>query len=91
MVTDLVQELRGPPHALALVAGDNALRTKTRFAAAIRAARPGRATDEVADLTRTESFVLTAIAYLQRKRSLRPTVLVRVVVQTLDRPCEKSA
>jgi segregation and condensation protein B len=41
------------------------LRTKTRFAPAIRAAHPGRAGDAVAELTRTETFALTAIAYLQ--------------------------
>src|SRR6202008_4441229 len=50
---------------LVLVAGGYALRTKTRFAPAIRAAHPGRAGDEVAELTRTETFALTAIAYLQ--------------------------
>jgi chromosome segregation and condensation protein ScpB len=41
------------------------LRTKTRFAPAIRAVHPGRGGDDVAELTRTETFVLTAIAYLQ--------------------------
>jgi chromosome segregation and condensation protein ScpB len=41
------------------------LRTKTRFAPAIRAAHPSRAGDEFAELTRTETFALTAIAYLQ--------------------------
>jgi chromosome segregation and condensation protein ScpB len=40
------------------------LRTKTRFAAAIRAAHPGLGGD-IAELTRTETFALTAIAYLQ--------------------------
>jgi hypothetical protein len=38
---------------------------ETRFAPAIRAAHPGRGGDEVADLTWTKTFVLTAIAYLQ--------------------------
>jgi segregation and condensation protein B len=56
--------LRGRPYDLTLVAG-YALRTKTRFAAAIRAAHPGLGRDDVADLTRTETFALTAIAYLQ--------------------------
>jgi segregation and condensation protein B len=65
LIADLTQELRGRPYDLTLVAGGYALRTKTRFAPAIRAAHPGRGGDEVADLTRTESFVLTAIAYLQ--------------------------
>jgi segregation and condensation protein B len=57
--------LRGRPYDLTLVAGGYALRTKTRFAAAIRAAHPGRAGDDIAELTRTETFALTAIAYLQ--------------------------
>jgi chromosome segregation and condensation protein ScpB len=65
LIADLIHELRGRPYDLTLVAGGYALRTKTRFAPAIRAAHPGRAGDEVAELTRTESFVLTAIAYLQ--------------------------
>jgi chromosome segregation and condensation protein ScpB len=65
LIADLIHELRGRPYYLTLVAGGYALRTKTRFAPAIRAAHPGRAGDEVAELTRTESFVLTAIAYLQ--------------------------
>jgi chromosome segregation and condensation protein ScpB len=65
LIADLIHELRGRPYDLALVAGGYALRTKTRFAPAIRAAHPGRGGDEVADLTRTETFALTAIAYLQ--------------------------
>jgi segregation and condensation protein B len=65
LIADLTQELRGRPYDLTLVAGGYALRTKTRFAPAIRAAHPGRGGDEVADLTRTETFALTAIAYLQ--------------------------
>jgi segregation and condensation protein B len=65
LIADLIHELRGRPYDLTLVAGGYALRTKTRFAPAIRAAHPGRAGDEVAELTRTETFVLTAIAYLQ--------------------------
>jgi segregation and condensation protein B len=65
LIADLTHELRGRPYDLVLVAGGYALRTKTRFAPAIRAAHPYRAGDEVADLTRTETFALTAIAYLQ--------------------------
>ena len=65
LIADLIHELRGRPYDLTLVAGGYALRTKTRFAPAIRAAHPGRAGDEVAELTRTETFALTAIAYLQ--------------------------
>jgi chromosome segregation and condensation protein ScpB len=65
LIGDLIHELRGRPYDLALVAGGYALRTKPRFAPAIRAAHPGRGGDDVADLTRTETFALTAIAYLQ--------------------------
>jgi segregation and condensation protein B len=65
LIADLIHELRGRPYDLTLVAGGYAFRTKTRFAPAIRAAHPGRAGDDVADLTRTETFALTAIAYLQ--------------------------
>jgi segregation and condensation protein B len=65
LIADLIHELRGRPYDLTLVAGGYALRTKTRFAPAIRAVHPGRAGDAVAELTRTETFALTAIAYLQ--------------------------
>ena len=65
LIADLIHELRGRPYDLTLVAGGYALRTKTRFAAAVRAAHPGRGGDDVADLTRKETFALTAIAYLQ--------------------------
>ena len=65
LITDLMHELRGRPYDLALVAGGYALRTKTRFAPAIRAAHPGRAGDAVGELTKTDTFALTAIAYLQ--------------------------
>jgi segregation and condensation protein B len=65
LIADLIDELRGRPYDLVLVAGGYALRTKTRFAPAIRVAHPGRGGDDVAELTRTETFALTAIAYLQ--------------------------
>jgi segregation and condensation protein B len=66
LIADLVQELRGRPYDLALVADGYALRTKTRFAPAIRTANPGRLPDDgLTDLTRSETFALTAIAYLQ--------------------------
>jgi segregation and condensation protein B len=65
LIADLMHELRGRPYDLVLVAGGYALRTKTRFSPAIRAAHPGRAGDDIAELTRTETFALTAIAYLQ--------------------------
>jgi len=65
LIADLIHELRGRPYDLTLVAGGYALRTRTRFAPAIRAAHPGLGKDDVAELTRTETFALTAIAYLQ--------------------------
>jgi segregation and condensation protein B len=66
LIADLTQELRGRPYDLTLVAGGYALRTKARFTPAIRAANPGGLPDDgLADLTRTETFALTAIAYLQ--------------------------
>jgi segregation and condensation protein B len=65
LIADLIHELRGRPYDLTLVAGGYALRTKTRFASAIRAAHPELGGDNVAHLTQTETFALTAIAYLQ--------------------------
>jgi segregation and condensation protein B len=65
LIADLIHELRGRPYDLVQVASGYALRTKTRFAPAIRAAHPGLGSDDVAELTRTETFALTAIAYLQ--------------------------
>ena len=65
LIADLIHELCGRPYDLTLVAGGYALRTKTRFAPAIRVAHPGLGRDDVSELTRTETFVLTAIAYLQ--------------------------
>jgi segregation and condensation protein B len=65
LIAHLIHELRGRPYDLTLVAGGYALRTRTRFAPAIRAAHPGLGGDDVAELTRTETFALTAIAYLQ--------------------------
>ena len=65
LIVDLIHELRGRPYDLTLIAGGYALRTKTRFAPAIRAAHPSLGRDDVADLTRTETFALATIAYLQ--------------------------
>ena len=58
LIADVVHELRGRPYDLTLVAGGYALRTKTRFAGAIRVAHPGLGRDDVAELTRTETFAL---------------------------------
>jgi segregation and condensation protein B len=65
LIADLIHELRGRPYDLVQVAGGYALRTKTRFAPAIRAGHPKREGDVVGELTKTETFALTAIAYLQ--------------------------
>ena len=65
LIADLIHELRGCPYDLTLFAGGYALSTKTRFAPAIRVAHPSLGRDDVAELTRTETFALTAIAYLQ--------------------------
>jgi segregation and condensation protein B len=65
LIADLIHELRGRPYDLVQVAGGYALRTKTRFAPAIRAVHPGRARDDIVELTPTETFALTTIAYLQ--------------------------
>jgi segregation and condensation protein B len=65
LIADLIHELRGRPYDLTLVAGGYALRTKTRFAPAIRAVHPEHSGDAVGELTKTENFALTAIAYLQ--------------------------
>jgi segregation and condensation protein B len=63
LIANLIHELRGRPYDLTLVAGGYASCTKTRFAPAIRTAHPGRGGD-IAELTRTETFVLTAMAHL---------------------------
>jgi len=66
LIADLIHELRGRPYDLVQVAGGYALRTQARFTPAIRAAHPeGLPDDDLADLTQTESFALTAIADLQ--------------------------
>jgi segregation and condensation protein B len=65
LIADLIHELRGRPYDLVQVAGGYAFRTKTRFAPAIRAAHPKRGGDAIGELTKTETFALTAIAYLQ--------------------------
>jgi segregation and condensation protein B len=65
LIADLIHELRGRPYDLVQVAGGYALRTKTQFAPAIRAAHPEKRGDAVGELTKTETFALTAIAYLQ--------------------------
>ena len=65
LIADLIHELRGRPYDLALVAGGYALahQNPLRPGDPRRPSRLGR--DDVAELTRTETFALTAIAYLQ--------------------------
>lgn len=66
LITDIVEELRARPYDLVFVAGGYQLRTKPRFAEAIRAVN-GEAIRHAGppNLTRTEMLTLTAIAYLQ--------------------------
>jgi len=66
LVDDLKTELRGRPYDLVFVAGGWQLRTKPRFADAIKAANAGSLRDAGApELTPTELLAVTAIAYLQ--------------------------
>jgi len=66
LVDDLKSELRGRPYDLVFVAGGWQLRSKPRFATAIRAAGAEGMRDVGApELTPTELLVVTAIAYLQ--------------------------
>ena len=66
LLTDLTDELRARPYDLVCVAGGYQLRTKPRFADAIRAANAGGLRDAgLPELTPTELLAVTAIAYLQ--------------------------
>ena len=66
LIADLQAELRGSPYDLVCVAGGWQLRTKARFAGAIRAAHGNELRDAGApQLTPTELLTVTAIAYLQ--------------------------
>jgi segregation and condensation protein B len=66
LVDDLNSELRGRPYDLVFVAGGWQLRTKPRFAGAIRAAHASGLRDAGApELTPTELLAVTVIAYLQ--------------------------
>lgn len=70
LIADIVDELRARPYDLVFVAGGYQLRTKPRFAGAIRAANSGelRAAG-LPELTPTELLAVTAIAYLQPARA----------------------
>ena len=66
LIADLSDELRSRPYGLVFVAGGYQLRTKPRFADAIRAANAGGLRDAgLPELTPTELLAVTAIAYLQ--------------------------
>jgi segregation and condensation protein B len=66
LIEDLKSELRARPYDLVFVAGGWRLRTKPRFADAIRAANTSALRDAgLPDLTPTEILAVTAIAYLQ--------------------------
>jgi segregation and condensation protein B len=66
LLRDISEELRTRPYELVSVAGGYQLRTKARFASAIRTAAVGELRDcAVPELTATELLAVTAIAYLQ--------------------------
>jgi chromosome segregation and condensation protein ScpB len=66
LIADIVDELRARPDEVVFVAGGYQLRTKPRFAGAVRAANGGTLRDAGApELTPTELLAVTAIAYLQ--------------------------
>jgi segregation and condensation protein B len=66
LIADIIDELRARPYELVFVAGGWQLRTKPRFASAIRAANSGVLRDAgLPELTPTELLAVTAIAYLQ--------------------------
>jgi len=66
LLADLADELRARPYDLAFVAGGYQLRTRPRFAGAIRAANAGSLRDAgLPELTPTELLAVTVIAYLQ--------------------------
>lgn len=63
LIADIAAEISDRPYEIARVAGGWQLRTRSRHALAIRAARGED--DAPRDLTRNEALVLTVIAYLQ--------------------------
>jgi len=66
LLADIGDELRARPYELVFVAGGYQLRTKPRFADAIRMANAGMLRDAgLPELTPTELMAVTAIAYLQ--------------------------
>jgi chromosome segregation and condensation protein ScpB len=65
LLADIRAELKGRPYDLVAVAQGWHHRTRPRFAEAVRDALAADETAVQAELTPTESFVVTAIAYLQ--------------------------
>lgn len=65
LISDIRDDLRARPYELVLVAGGYQLRTRPRYADAIRALNNGARDAGPPELTPNESFVVTAIAYLQ--------------------------
>ena len=65
LISDIRDDLRARPYELVLVAGGYQLRTKARYADAIRVLSNGARDAGPPELTPTESLVVTAIAYLQ--------------------------
>jgi segregation and condensation protein B len=66
LIDDLHAEMRARPYELAFVAGGWRLRTRPRFAEAIRTASAGALRDcGLPELTPLETLAVTAVAYLQ--------------------------
>ena len=65
LISDIRDDLRARPYELVFVAGGYQLRTKPRYADAIRALNNGARDAGPPELTPTEIFAVTAIAYLQ--------------------------
>lgn len=65
LISDIRDDLRARPYELVTVAGGYQLRTKPRYGDAIRFLNKGARDAGPPELTRNESFVVTAIAYLQ--------------------------
>ena len=65
LIADIVDELRARPYELVQVAGGWQMRTKARYADAIRALNNGARDAGPPELTPTELLAVTTIAYLQ--------------------------
>ncbi|MDP3555373.1 SMC-Scp complex subunit ScpB, partial [Methylocystis sp.] len=65
LISDIRDDLRVRPYELVLVAGGYQLRTKPRYADAIRVLKNGARDAGPSALTPTELLTMTAIAYLQ--------------------------